>query len=283
MALQWRFLRFPGGKSKAVTFSYDDGVPQDNRLAELISSYNMKCTFNVCQPSDSSPFRNKENLCRILSMGHEIAVHGHFHQAEGIIRPIQGIREVLNSRLDLEAALGTIVRGMAYPNSGIRCFYNGTNYETIKNYLTELDIAYSRSLGGDNNRFELPQDWHNWIPTVHHNNPNTMDYIDEFLAIDTNNLYQLAPRLFYIWGHSYEFDNNNNWDLIENICEKISGKEEIWYATNIEIHDYVEAYHSLRYSADESIVHNPTATDVWFTAYQKVFLVKAGETIRIEQ
>ena len=29
------FMRYPGGKAKAVTFSYDDGIPQDKRLAEV--------------------------------------------------------------------------------------------------------------------------------------------------------------------------------------------------------------------------------------------------------
>ena len=35
------FMRFPEGKAKAVTFSYDDGVPQDKRLAELFDKYGM--------------------------------------------------------------------------------------------------------------------------------------------------------------------------------------------------------------------------------------------------
>ena len=40
------FMRYPGGKAKAVTFSYDDGVPQDQRLAALFDKYGMKATFN---------------------------------------------------------------------------------------------------------------------------------------------------------------------------------------------------------------------------------------------
>lgn len=40
------FMRYPEGKMKAVTFSYDDGVPQDKRLAELFDKYGMKATFN---------------------------------------------------------------------------------------------------------------------------------------------------------------------------------------------------------------------------------------------
>lgn len=39
-------MRYPGGKAKAVTFSYDDGVIQDRRLAELFDKYGLKGTFN---------------------------------------------------------------------------------------------------------------------------------------------------------------------------------------------------------------------------------------------
>ena len=45
--MRYRFLRFPEGKAKAVTFSYDDGCPEDIRLAEILSEYGLKCTFNL--------------------------------------------------------------------------------------------------------------------------------------------------------------------------------------------------------------------------------------------
>lgn len=44
--MRYVFMRYPDGKSKAVTFSYDDGVVQDKRLAELFDKYGMKGTFN---------------------------------------------------------------------------------------------------------------------------------------------------------------------------------------------------------------------------------------------
>lgn len=40
------FMRYPDGKAKAVTFSYDDGVPQDKRLSEIFTKYSIKATFN---------------------------------------------------------------------------------------------------------------------------------------------------------------------------------------------------------------------------------------------
>ena len=54
------FMRYPGGRAKAVTFSYDDGVTQDIRLIELFDKYNLKCTFNL----NSGLAGVKENLVR---------------------------------------------------------------------------------------------------------------------------------------------------------------------------------------------------------------------------
>ena len=70
-------------------------------------------------------------------------------------------------------------------------------------------------------------------------------------------------KCMYVWGHSYEFDNNNNWQVIEDFCALMSGKEDIWYATNIEIVDYMKAAKELQFSVDSSIVYNPSATSVW--------------------
>ena len=279
------FMRYPDGKAKAVTFSYDDGKPQDKRLAEILDKYCMKATFNFnCEYMRKENFTKEQIKEYFLSKGHEIAVHGANHRANGNMRPIEGIRDVLDCRIELEEKCGQIIRGMAYPDSGIRHMGNFGTYEQIKNYLTELDIAYARTLGGDNNSFSLPQDFYAWMPTAHHNNPKIMEYIEEFLDLDISPKVKHAwrvPRLFYIWGHSYEFDRNDNWERIEEICKKLANNDEIWYATNIEIYDYVKAYKSLRYSADGYMVYNPTLFTVWLDVDSKLYSVKSGETIRI--
>jgi peptidoglycan/xylan/chitin deacetylase (PgdA/CDA1 family) len=280
-------MRYPGGKSKVVTFSYDDGVPQDRRLAELFDRYGMKATFNFnCEYARKTNFTKDEIHEYFLSKGHEIAVHGANHRANGNMRPIEGIRDVLECRLELEERCDRIIRGMAYPDSGITQMGNFGSYEQIKNYLVELDIAYARTLGGDNDSFTLPQDFHAWMPSAHHNNPKIMEYIDKFLNLDISTKAYHAkriPRLLYIWGHSYEFDRNDNWDHIEEICKRLANNSDIWYATNIEIYDYVQAYKSLIYSADGFRVYNPTLVDIWMDVDGVVYVIESGKTVRIPQ
>ncbi len=285
--MRYKFLRFPGGKPKAATLSYDDGVFADQRFSETITKYGLKCTFNVNNDILRADNYQKEQMEEIyLSRGHEVAVHGALHRAEGTMRPIEGIRDVLECRLELEKKLGIIVRGMAYPDTGITYFTNNASYEAVKAYLKSLDIKYARTLAGDNNLFALPSDWHAWMPSAHHKNPKILEYIDEFVSLDLSTKTYAArrqPRLFYMWGHSYEFDNDNNWDLLETICQKLSGNDEIWYATNGEIYDYVEGYNSLSYSADGTIVYNPNLFEIWFDVDGKLYSIKPGETIKIKE
>ncbi len=285
--MRYRFLRFPEGKSRAVTFSYDDGVRQDIRLSQILNQYGLKCTFNHNSRSlRAAPGLTREEVVEyILGKGHEVAVHGSYHRAEGTLRPIEGIRDVLDNRVELEDAYGIIIRGMAYPDSGITYFTNGASYESIRQYLKELDIAYARTLSGDNDSFALPQDFYAWMPTAHHDNPCIFEYIDKFLRIDLHapEAYgaKRQPRLFYMWGHSYEFDKKDNWAHLEEICRKLSFHEDIWYATNMEIYNYVTAYHALIYSADGTRVYNPSLYTVWFDVDREVYSVKPGETIRL--
>lgn len=283
--MKYRHLRFPDGKAKAVTFSYDDGKKSDLRLAEIFNKYGVKGTFNVVGSyiGNSDRLSVEEMQEQFLYKGHEIACHGFEHTAPGMLRPFEGIQEYLYDRLAVEKALGRIIRGLAYPNSGITYIGNGANLDNIKGYLKDLGFMYARSLGGDNNRFRLPDDWFNWVPTMHHDNENSLAWAQEFADLPTSGGYfpRYTPRLLYIWGHSFEFENKGNWEHMEDILKIVANRDDIWYATNIEIREYVAAYDSLIFSADSKTVYNPTLVDVWFEQPNGLFLIKSGETARI--
>lgn len=289
--MYYEFLRFPGGKPKAVTLSYDDGCRDDIKFSETINRYGLKGTFNInsgfiAKTQNERCLTAEEMKKYIIDTGNEIAVHGEFHRAPGKQRPIEGIKDVLNCRIKLEQLFGTIIRGMAYPDSGIHDFQNNANYECVREYLKDLGIAYARSLCGDNDGFKLPADWYNWIPTAHHNNKNIFAYIDKFnnrVLTDDTYISNREPWLFYLWGHSFEFRHADNWDHLEEICQKLSGKDDVWYATNIEIYDYVNAYYSLIHSADGNVIFNPTIYDIWIEIDRKTYCVKSAETLVISK
>ena len=282
--MRYQFLRFPGGLCKALTLSYDDGAKADARLCETLNRYGLKCTFNLL----SSRVASEEGLTKefirneILAKGHEIATHGDHHRGLDVARTIEGIRDTLDCRLGLEKEFGIIVRGMAFPDRTVNKTKFPEAYARIRPFLEELDIVYSRTTGGDNDSFALPDDFLNWVPTAHHNNPQLFEYIEKFLTFDHQAQYssRRGPHLFYLWGHAFEFDRDNNWDRLDDICEKLSGREDIWYATNMELYEYITAYRSLSYSADNSIVYNPTIKTIWFDRDGTLYEIKPGETLK---
>ncbi len=281
--MRYKFLRFPEGKEKALTLSYDDGCRYDVRLIEIANRYGLKVTLNV---SSNMMGNSLEDWClpawKIKELaesgGHEIAVHGANHVALGTASTEQGIYDVLTGRDTLEKEFGRIIRGLAYADTGITKLTAGVSLKEIKQYLKSLGIAYARTLNGDNDRFAIPEDFYEWMPTARHANPRLMEYLDKFLEAKLSDYCAVrSPMLFYLWGHSFEFEQNGNWDLFERFCEKAGNNENVWYATNIEICDYVAAYRSLQFSIDNSRVFNPTYQTVWFEADGRIISVLPGE------
>ncbi len=269
------YMRFPEGKERALTLSYDDGVFEDIRLIKTLKPYGIKATFNL----NGGAFAEKDadGMGRLslkqakelyIDSGHEIAAHGLTHPHLDDLPLSLAIDDVLADRKVLEKEFGTVVRGMAYPFGGYT--------DALIDGLKKIDIAYARPTTGYNG-FDIPKDWHKWPVTCHHNDPKLFELCDKFLDKANN----LRPRLFYIWGHSYEFRTRNNWEVIEQFAEKMGNREEIWYATNIEIYDYVEAYRRLIFAVGERRVYNPSAIPIWLTTDGKdIIKVDAGETVK---
>lgn len=287
--MRYRFLRFPGGREKALTLSYDDGVIYDRQLIETADRYGIKVTLNINSAwmGASDINLSAAELKELTANGHEIAVHGARHIASGNVSAIDGIRDVLECRQKLENAFDTIIRGMAYPDTGITQVVGGASKSEIKAYLKALGIAYSRTLGGDNDTFDLPEDFYEWMPNAHHKNPKLLEYLDKFISEPiAEYAARRTPKLFYLWGHSYEFNNDHNWDLLEKFCKTAGGRKDIWYATNIEICDYVNAYRSLIFNVENTKVYNPTDKEIWFEASDvntgnQLFCVRPGETLNM--
>ena len=262
---------FPGGKAKALTMSYDDGKLEDIRLVEIFNKYGIKGTFNINygqmdidQTGLPHPRLRKDQV-KDLYQGHEIAAHTMTHPTIARCPLVGAAEEILEDRKGLEALTGSIIRGHAYPN--------GSYSEEIKTLFAGLGITYGRVVESVAN-FELPTDPLEWHPTCHHNDPTLMEKA-EFFANFNKPQYL---KLMYVWGHSYEFADKNNWEVIEEFCAYMSGRDDIWYATNIEIIDYMNAAKNLQFSADCTCVYNPNAQSIWLQLESKYIVEIKGGT-----
>ena len=228
-------MRDFSGKKKAITFSYDDGVMQDERLIALFNKYGMKCTFNL----NSGYLGNKGGLMRegtyvshdkvepervrAVYEGHEIATHSVTHPDLTKLSDDEIVREIEEDRIRLSELAGYEVIGHAYPY--------GTSDRRVADILeTRTGVKYARTVRSTHN-FDIQTDLQLFNPTVyHHREWDEMFRLgEEFLKLKTDD-----PKLFYIWGHAYEFDIHDDWKRFEEFLEMMSGRGDVFYGTNKE-------------------------------------------------
>lgn len=217
---------------KALTFSYDDGIEQDRKLVEIFNKYGMKATFNlntgIQTPESNFEIegvyinRMKQEGLEELYRGHEIATHGLTHAAPTGMTEEQLDKEFLTDMSNIERIYGTYPVGMAYA-------YGCVDDEVVK-YLKSIGIKYGRTVEASHS-FEIPKEPLKLKATCHHDDDMLFELAEKFLKAEPKENEQM---LFYVWGHSYEFDVNNNWDRIEEFCKMMSGKADIFYGTNRE-------------------------------------------------
>lgn len=275
------YMLFPEGKRKALTLSYDDGVEQDIRLMEIMQKYGLKGTFNLSsglyakegtvypkgQVHRRMTLRQADSLYR--ASGQEVALHAYEHADLTALDSASAALQIVKDKEEAEKQFGRIIRGFAYP-------YGSFDDRTV-DILRGCGVAYARTVISSH-RFDLPKDWLRLEATCHHNDKELMPLAQKFREETPYG----QPWLFYLWGHSYEFEQFDNWQVIEEFAAYLSGRPDIWYAQNIEIHDYVQAWRQLIFSADGHRAYNPTALPLFILSDGKEYKVLPGQEIRME-
>jgi len=263
-----QFDRYKYGKKHILTMSYDDGHAEDRKLVEIFNKYGIKGTFHINSGTLNEAETVNKNEIKELYAQHEVAVHTISHPHLERL-PIQNvIQEVIFDRQNLEHLCGYPVRGMSFPFS--------TYNDDVLRAVNSCGIAYSRTTNSTKN-FSFLMNFLAWNPTCHHN--------DELIAMGNKFLddfnFPWRSDLFYVWGHSYEFSRDNNWILIEEFCKQMANHEQVWYATNIEIIDYINAQRNLRITVDNKTIYNPSVQTVWVSNDEETIEIKGGETLNL--
>ena len=226
------------GKLKAVTFSFDDGNHQDQKVVEILNKYNLKGTFNLCSGLLGKPWQNshggitadctklKPKLIKDIYLGHEVASHTISHPYLTKLGESEIVEQVEKDRLILSDLVGYEVVGFAYPNGGV-------NYDqrVIKTIKEKTGIKYARTINftwdflDQTNLFEFH-------PSAYQADiDRTIALAREFVNLKTD-----EPKIFSIMGHSYEADLNLlTWEKFDALCSVLSNHDDIFYGTNKDI------------------------------------------------
>lgn len=229
------------GKKKALTLSYDDAIIHDRRFIELLKKYGIVCTFNINSgwlndkveyvDYTKAPTEERKHVkvsvdeVKDLYADFEVASHAAHHLNLVGMPKEEVYAEIKDDVKALQDITGKVVKGFAYPY--------GTYDEELIERLDDCGIVYARTVNSTHG-FGLPERFLAWHPTCHHLDEKLMDLAKEFVESDKEG------DLFYLWGHSYEFYMDENWDMIEEFLALMAEhRDEIWMATNMEIYDYV--------------------------------------------
>lgn len=256
--------------------SYDDGLIQDIRLVQLFNQNKIVGTFNLNSAylgatrnwfGDSvfQKYIPKDSLL-IVYKNHEIAAHGAFHKDFTNISDAEILNEVNSDISVLTKITNREIKSLAYP-------FGNTN-EYVMKVLSTTQITNARTVN-DTHNFDLPTNYLIWNPTCH--DSKALDYLNEYIELNKHEL-----SVFYVWGHSWEFDNEKRWNNIVKFCEQIGNKSDIWYVGCGQFTDYIKAIKKVEIQENEII--NPSENEnIWIETSEGFKILKHGEKLKIKK
>jgi len=276
-------MLFPQGKSKALILSFDDGNVADKHLVKLMNDYGVVGTFHLnSNKLGTKDYLTKEEI-KTVYKGHEVSGHTANHPNLPSLSKIDVIYEVLEDRKELERLMGYPVRGMSYP-------FGNTNDFVIQ-AISGLGIEYARTVG-DTYNFSMPDDFLKWQPTIHlfgktnyipNDTANDRRELAQFYQVTNDFLKANTLALFYVWGHSWEYEGpGNKWAEVEKFFKMISKNPDIYYTTQIGLTDYINAFKNLKISVDKSMVTNLSSINVFVKINGRVFTIEAASTKQLK-
>lgn len=209
---------FPGGATMAAVQTWDDGIPQDKRNAELLHKHGWRASFFFNHKSAMV-----ERWKELEDLGMEVGSHSWSHPAYWLQTPRRCRDESVAMRQFLESKVKHPVISFAYP------FNYGAAYDAMGDYV----LRAQREAGYLSCRSTM-------------NGNLSLDDLGEPLAMKTNEHFlKPADRIeaawqraattkrgvFYIWGHSYELVKESDWKSFESLLRKYGRRPEAWYAS----------------------------------------------------
>ena len=268
---------YPYGKYKALIMSFDDGCITDLKLVTLFNKYHITGTFNI-----SSSFMGttqiwsvkngdttrqtyiKENQIVKIYKNHEIAVHGASHRNFLKISPEAVLEEVNTDIQKLSQLTHRKINSLAYPF--------GSSNNAIAQLIASTGLSNARTVKESLN-FELADNFFLWNPTCR--DDKALDFSDSYL-----NLREKKLSVFYIWGHSWELENEKRWNNMVGFCKIISNKKDIWYTGSGNLANYLNALKKVTIGANE--ITNPKDNlPVWLNLSSGTIVLKPGHHIKI--
>lgn len=212
---------------KYFIFSIDDGTIYDKKVIDIFNRYYIKGTFNlnsglddyIWYLNDMPISRNQLKECIELYKGHEIASHSLTHPHMTMCLGEEIVRQVGEDIQNLESIFDREINTFAFPfeDSDERCIDIIKHIHNIKCIrLSAIDQS-----------FKLPNDpYHIKITSLDVN--EAINLFDDFVKDN-------YAELFVFVSHAYDFEVNQTYNKLEELCQKISINKDIKVITMSEL------------------------------------------------
>jgi len=263
---------WPEFSTGALTGSWDDGTLADRRLVGIYKANGLKATWNLNsgllgKTQEETMFLSyvtKEEVSGLYE-GQEVACHSCFHphlyhQPDALI-----LADMMQDRIALEELVGYPIVGVVSPmtpahNARLTPLYQQAGFLHCRGSI-------------EKGNYDVPDDFLNWNSTCHYND----DLLARWEDFETTHR---PGQLFYVYGHSYSLDMNNDWDTFESFAAKAGKTENIWHATLAEMVEYLYAWRTVRSSAAGNILKNTSHLTLYFVVDGKKAKLGPGEVFR---
>lgn len=234
-----------------ITSSWDDGVREDLRLADLLDKYEIPATFYVPRASARRSLADRD--VRALADRFEIGSHSGSHPRLRGLDDAAVALEIADGRRYVEDLLGREATAVAYPY--------GDYDDRVVRIARDCGITVGRTT--ESFHVHPPADWLRLATTVHAA-PYRRDWTeDDLRAADDASLpdavralLDAAPGgahydwtrlaltcfgvalarggIWHVWGHSWEVDEHALWQPLEDVFRAVA-RSSVLRATNGEL------------------------------------------------
>ena len=212
---------------KYFIFSIDDGTVYDQKVIEIFNRYHIKGTFNLNSGlNDFVWYLNDMPIVRLnlrdnadLYKGHEVASHSLTHPHLTMCPGEIIVKEVGEDITNLRDIFNRDITTFAFPfeDSDERCV------DIIKHLHNIKCIRHSQI----DQSFKFPED-------LYHIKITSLDIIEAVELVDKF-IENEEAELFVFVSHAYDFEVNQTYDKLEELCQKVTSNDDIKVITMSEL------------------------------------------------
>ena len=214
----------------------------------MLKEHGLKATFYVAP--ENQEFAKQDLLSfpeiRDLSQDFEIGAHSMTHRRLPTISEQEAAKEIIESKAVLEQVTGKEIKVFCYPGGA----YTELHVQLVK----DAGYRYARTVVRHTFTVDDPYEAGTSLHVYNHRFGFDLWRTARFVKFQPIKVLRclewdaLARAMFdqvikeggiyHIWGHSWEIDEHEDWERLENVFRYISANPKVSYVTNGELEAY---------------------------------------------